>query len=141
MSHIRDDAPVVVVEKSSGGLGGFLLGVLVGGAVALLFAPQSGEETRRQLQDRGRRLRDAAGDRLDGWGEKIEDGYEEAKAKVEEGFESARRTLGETRDHARDAVDAGKSAVHSARDELERRLATSRRAREKARAGEDDETA
>lgn len=140
MSHARDEAPVVVVERSSGGIGGFLFGVLAGAAVALLFAPQSGEETRRQLRERGRRIRDTAEDHLEDWQERIEEGYEEAKARVEEGFRSARRRVGETREQARDAVDAGKAALGSARDELERRLADSRktRARQATPADDDD---
>lgn len=140
MGHIRDDAPVVVVEKSSGGLGGFLLGLVAGAAVALLFAPQTGEETRRQLKDRGRRLRDAAEDRIEDWRSEVQEGYEAAKSRVEEGFESARRTLGETREGARDALDAGRAAMGSARDELERRLEESRktRTRETARTADDD---
>ncbi len=32
-------------------LGGFLAGVLIGGAIALLFAPRSGAETREMIRD------------------------------------------------------------------------------------------
>ena len=43
---------------------GIIAGALVGAGVALLFAPQSGEETRERIADRARRL----GDRADaGW--------------------------------------------------------------------------
>lgn len=48
-------------DRDGGGLTRFLLGVGVGLGLALLFAPQSGEETRRWLletaDDRYRRLR------------------------------------------------------------------------------------
>ncbi len=60
---------------------------------------------------------------------RLEDGYEKAKAQVEEKFERTRQNLGETRDGARDAVRAGKAAVHSAREELESRLADAKLAR------------
>jgi gas vesicle protein len=118
--------PVVVVERSGSGVGAFLLGALLGAGVALLFAPQSGEETRRVIRERGRRLRhrlEAAADDLQ---ERAEEGYESAKQRLEEGFESVRRNIEEKRAGAHDALDAGRAAVHSAREELERRLSESR---------------
>jgi gas vesicle protein len=39
-------------------LGGFLLGGLIGAGTALLFAPQSGEETRAAIQNKTVELRD-----------------------------------------------------------------------------------
>ena len=41
MSNSHSDQPVVIVERSAGGLGGFLLGLAVGAGVALLFAPRN----------------------------------------------------------------------------------------------------
>ena len=41
-------------------LTGFIIGGLVGAAVALVTAPQSGEETRMQLRERSIELRDRA---------------------------------------------------------------------------------
>lgn len=43
-------------------LTGFLVGGLVGAAAALLMTPQSGEDTRLQLQDRGIELKSQFGD-------------------------------------------------------------------------------
>jgi gas vesicle protein len=126
MAHMRDDKPVIIIEKSSGGVGGFLLGLLVGVGTALLLAPQSGAETREQLRARGRQLRDDAQAAAEDWQDRFEEGYERAKERLEEGFDSARSRLREKRAGAKDALDAGKAAVHSARDELERRLSDSR---------------
>lgn len=139
MPHVRDDRPVIIVERSSGGLGGFLFGLLVGAGAALLFAPQSGEETRRVIKDRSRQLRDDAQAKAEEWREQAEEGYGRARERLEDGFDAARRGLRETREGAQDAVDAGKAAVHSARDELERRLADSRSRGEASPA--DDEAA
>jgi len=44
---------------------GLLLGALIGAGVALLFAPQSGEETRRLIRKRTRKLAHTAGDKLE----------------------------------------------------------------------------
>ncbi|HSR43351.1 MAG TPA: YtxH domain-containing protein, partial [Longimicrobiales bacterium] len=63
---MRDqDEPYIVIERDSGGsLGAFVLGALVGAGVALLFAPQSGEETQEELRSRARELRGAAEERV-----------------------------------------------------------------------------
>jgi len=45
-----DDEPIVVIEKNEPGIGTFLVGLAVGAGLALLFAPRSGEETRREVR-------------------------------------------------------------------------------------------
>ena len=45
-------------DKGFGFLGGFVLGGLVGAAIALLLAPASGEATREQIRAEGIALRD-----------------------------------------------------------------------------------
>jgi gas vesicle protein len=130
---------VVVVERSDSGLGSFLFGLAIGAGVALLFAPKSGEETRRELRNRGRQLRATAGEKAEELQEILSGGYEDTKSRVEDGIASARQVIEEKRDGAKDAVAAGKAAVHSARDELDRRLSKARRARRtKPEAAEDD---
>lgn len=137
-SHSRE-TPVVVVEKSEGGVGAFFWGLVLGAGVALLLAPQSGEETRRMLKHRGRRLWAAAEEKASELQEMLSGGYEDVRGTVEEGIGRARRAVDERRQATRDAVDAGKAAVHSARDELERRLADARAARTRARTPESEE--
>ena len=132
-----DERPVVVVERSGGGVGAFLFGAVLGAAVALLLAPQSGAETRRMIRDRGRKVRDHLEATADEWQDRVEEGYERAKERFEQGYEAARRNIDEKRAGAQDAVDAGRAAVHSAREELERRLAESRARRR----GATDDTA
>jgi gas vesicle protein len=55
-------------ENSSSELGaflaGFVIGGLVGAAVALVLAPQSGSETRTQLVNKSQDLRDAGTERV-----------------------------------------------------------------------------
>lgn len=123
------EQPVVVVERSDSGLGVFVIGALLGAAVGLLFAPRPGAETRRMLRAKGRELWAAATDKAEDLRELVEEGYEHNKARVEEGIETVRRSIDDRRTAARDVVDAGRSAVHSAREELERRLSEARAAR------------
>ncbi len=134
----EDNRPVVIVERSSG-FGSFIWGALCGAGIALLMAPRSGEETREVLRSRGRRLRAKAKGTADDLHDQIEDGYESAKARVEEGFEKARDGLTDIRTGAQDAVDAGKATVHSAREELERRLSEARAVRKNRPSDDEDE--
>src|SRR5262249_46810421 len=62
----------------------------------------------------------------------VTNGFEEAKSRVEDAIDQRRQG-------ARDVVDAGKAAVHTARDELEKRLADARAARHRPRRAERDE--
>lgn len=61
---------------------GLVLGALIGAGMALLFAPQSGEDTRRLLRRRAKRLaRDAR------------EGYDDLKDKARELRERARDAI------------------------------------------------
>ena len=46
-------------------LGGVLIGALAGAATALLLAPQSGKDTRKQIQEKGIELRDRTTEMVD----------------------------------------------------------------------------
>ena len=56
----ENQQPVIVYRKSNalGVLVGMLIGGLTGAVTMLLMAPQSGKETRRQIQEKGIELRD-----------------------------------------------------------------------------------
>jgi gas vesicle protein len=56
---------VVIERKSGGGLGVFLVGLAVGAGLALLFAPQPGEDTRAALARNARKARRQARHFLD----------------------------------------------------------------------------
>jgi gas vesicle protein len=52
--------------RGSGGLiAGIVIGALIGAGIALLAAPNTGEDTRRQISRRARGLRDDAAERFD----------------------------------------------------------------------------
>ena len=100
---IDRDEQAVVIERRSGGAGSgialFLLGAAVGAGVALLFAPQSGEDTRAQLRRGARKMKRKA------------------------------RDLAETgRDMVDDLQRQGRTAVKDAKSALEERLARHREA-------------
>lgn len=121
----RDD-DVVVVERRGSALGPFLAGLAVGAGLALLFAPQSGAETRAQLARSARKVRRAAGNAAEDLMDTAEDSWRSAKSKVEARLDAVRDTVTEKGKQAKGALDAGRGAARAAREELERRLADAR---------------
>jgi gas vesicle protein len=89
------------MSERGSGFGGFLLGMVVGAVVGLLFAPEAGEGTRHKLSRRLRDLRDAAEEKAD----EVR-GLLEAEGETEE-----------------------EESPRSTREELERRLQAARRRR------------
>jgi len=71
----------------------FLLGAISGAAVALLYAPQSGEETRRYLGDRAR----------------------EGRARAAEAAAKGRDMLNQGRETLSTAIERGREAYQQAR--------------------------
>lgn len=82
--------------SSSGGvLIAFVLGAVAGAAVALLYAPASGEETRRRLAERAR----------------------EGREKAEQFAREGREFINRQRENLSAAVESGREAFERARKE------------------------
>jgi len=86
---------------------GFLIGALVGAAVALLFAPQPGEETRSLIRERGVELGQRAGELP-----------AVAREKAGELQSQAKEKAGELQSRVKDAVEEGKATAAQKRQEL-----------------------
>jgi gas vesicle protein len=74
---------------------GFVVGGLTGAVVALLFAPQSGEETRALIKDKSIELRDRATHTAEEAYARAEAAAAEAKHRAEELAKLARERAGE----------------------------------------------
>ena len=79
---------------------GFFIGALVGGAAALLLAPQSGEETRTQIREKTIELR-----------ERAEATYGEALEKLESTAEEIRKRTVEISAKVDEAIAQGKEEL------------------------------
>jgi gas vesicle protein len=103
-------------ERNAGTSGvvlSFMLGALSGAALAILFAPRSGRETREMLGDR---LRETA-DRSRRLGEQALERGREAAEDASGYLERQREALEKRRDRLSAAVEAGRQAY---RDEKEK---------------------
>lgn len=91
---------------------GFIVGGLTGAVVALLFAPQSGEETRALIKDKSIELRDRASHTAEEALARAEAAAAEARARADE-------LARELRDRGQavytDVRERGKSAIESLR--------------------------
>jgi gas vesicle protein len=119
-----DDSPTFVIETrgGGGGAGTFVLGALVGAAVALLLAPRSGAETQAEIAGAVRRLRDDVEDRVSGARDAVSDRVETVRGRVGGTVDTVRGGVSSRVAQARAALDAGVSAARDARGELRRRV-------------------
>jgi len=91
---------------------GFVVGGLTGAIVALLFAPQSGEETRAIIKDKSIELRDKAQVTVEEAYARAEQAAHEARARAEELAKEARSRAEQL---GRDVRERGKSAIDAVR--------------------------
>jgi len=97
---------------------GMLVGGVVGAVTMLLFAPQSGEETRGQIQEKGIELLDQANEMMDDAMTQVRmdrkeiavSGQEKAKELLEQG----KALVAEQLDNVSEAVQGGKRAIQNA---------------------------
>jgi gas vesicle protein len=141
---MSNDREVTVIEAESGsGFKWFLLGAAVGAGLGLLFAPQSGERTRRDITRKARHLKRQAGEKLEDFAEEVQDRgkriKESAEDFIEEVEDRGRRVKATAVDFVDDLTDEVRDTrrrvehnASSARDELERRLAEARARRRAA---------
>jgi len=94
---------------------GLLIGGLAGAAAMLLMAPQSGKDTRKQIQERGIELRDRTTKMMDDTMEQVRSKTNsitiDARKKINEIKQQGQELAVEQLDRVSDAADAGKKAI------------------------------
>ena len=84
----------------------------------LLMAPQSGRDTRTQIQEKGSELRDRATEMVDDVVAQVRSNSQKISAdgrqKAKELLEQGQALVVEQLDHVSDAAQAGKKAIQSA---------------------------
>jgi gas vesicle protein len=137
----KEDSIVVVEREGSASVMWFLVGGAVGAALALLFAPHSGDHTRRLLGRRLNKMRDAADQAFTDLKQAVakEDGANQVRAgEEEEGEETPGESHHDRENDDREAPTPRRGAA-AARRELEQRLAEARARRHRALSQEDEE--
>lgn len=119
---MRDHEREVVYVERGGDVSAkwFLWGALAGAAVALFYAPATGEQTRRGVQRRLRKLRAMAEEKMDELTEQLGD----RRQRVEDWIEDAGEALDSDDDEGFEEEE--ESAPVTPRAELEQRLARAR---------------
>ena len=120
--------PYVIVEKREAGIGPFLIGLALGAGAALLFAPQTGEETRRAIARRARRAQEAAQDLVEDVSGTVADKFNEVRETVGERIDATLEAVDDKKRRVSNAFHAGRAAAREARGELEQRIAESKAA-------------
>ncbi len=110
-----------MANDSGGGefVAGLVIGVFIGAAIALILAPQPGQETIAQIKDRGIELKERAADLS-----------AEAMKRMEELQEKGRSALEQQRVRLQEAIQEGKDAANKRKEELMGRLEDRKRAGE-----------
>jgi gas vesicle protein len=83
----------------------FMAGMVVGAGVALLYAPQTGKETRRMLAKKAEELKD------------------EAEEIVDDVLEKGKKVLKEKKEQFDAAIEAGKEAMVDAKKKIKEAVA------------------
>ena len=117
------ERPYVIVEKRDSGVGSFIIGLALGAGVALLLAPQSGEETRRVIARRARRAQEAAQDFVEDMSGTVADKFNEVRATVGERIDATFEAVDTKKRQVSNAFEAGRAAARQTRGELKHRIA------------------
>ena len=92
-------------EASSGSwLLSFILGGLIGAAVALLMAPRSGRQTREQIKDMAQEAKERAGDY-----------YDQARGKISTAMQKGADVFQQKKEEMESTIAQGKEAYEKAK--------------------------
>jgi gas vesicle protein len=84
---------------------GFIAGSMLGAGLALLFAPQPGDETRREVAERAQRVREKAREGLGSASDRVAQFAERGKAMYQDAAEKAREAAQAVREGRGPRVD------------------------------------
>lgn len=102
------------MEERSSGFGYFLLGLGVGVAAGILWAPKAGDETRQLLADKAGESADYLKNRAQEGSEYVRQRSSDLKQSASDLYEQGRSTVARQKDTLNTAVEAGKQAYRDA---------------------------
>ncbi|MGB9639277.1 MAG: YtxH domain-containing protein [Anaerolineales bacterium] len=124
-------------------LAGLIFGGLIGAAVALLYAPQSGEETRTIIREKSIELKDKAVDTAEDTRAKAEKALEEARIKAEKALAETRQRAEElanlTKERAIELQQRGQEVIEEQKTKLGSTIELGKKAVKKTKEVQDEE--
>ena len=100
--------------EEKGGFGYFLLGLGIGVAAGVLWAPRTGEETRQIIADKANEGADYLKDRAQEGTEYVRQRTDDVKHSASDIYEKGRSKVNRQKDTLNAAVEAGKQAYRDA---------------------------
>lgn len=114
--------------EEKGGFGYFLLGLGIGIAAGILFAPRAGEETRQILSDKAGEGAEYLKNRAQDGTEYVKQRSDDLKQSASDLYDKGRSTIVKQKETLNAAVEAGKNAYREALGDV--KAATSSRSGE-----------
>ncbi|MDQ6825776.1 MAG: YtxH domain-containing protein [Candidatus Eremiobacteraeota bacterium] len=105
-------------QGGGGFVAGFLMGALTGAALAMMIAPQTGEETRDVVFGKAREVGNAAKDASGDLREKVSSIASDLQTSASDVYSRGKQVVDTARSGVGAAIDEGKTAANSARTDL-----------------------
>jgi gas vesicle protein len=109
-------------SNASTGLIAFLIGGLIGGTLALLYAPQSGKKTRKFLADSSQDLLDTGQETVDQVLQSIRDAQESVQATIEDAQARMESLNQDTREKLQRLQEIAQETVHEEKQVFKKKL-------------------
>jgi gas vesicle protein len=109
-------------NRNNSGLGfasGLIIGGLIGAAVAIVLAPQSGEETRDLIRGKAHEFKGKAMDLASDLRDRASDLADNLRSQADDLGKRGREAFDNVRTQFNDAVESGKKAARTKREEIE----------------------
>lgn len=112
------------VENSGGGswFSGFLMGGLVGAAIALLTTRRTGEETREMLSNKGQKVMDRAMDYKDKAADTVSTARDKAQNLADEAKKRVSKTTDQVRNKTADMADTMQEKASRMKDSAQQQV-------------------
>jgi len=110
--------------SKTGAVGFFLTGAMVGAAVALLYAPKSGAQVRRDVRKFSKRTVERLDDLQEDIREQVTDWVDDISCTVKDGLAAGKTFSAEKYEQVLDVFDNAKKVVDEGKNRLQRMIKT-----------------
>jgi gas vesicle protein len=105
-------------NQIEGFIKGIILGGVIGGVLGILYAPQSGRKTRKDITGKAEELLSKAKEEYEATLKKSSKAYESAVKQLKHLESSAKEKVGEMEEKVEELTELGKEAFHDTKGQL-----------------------